>query len=218
LPLRPEAIVNRRTVRRTFPFSFAGLALSGAVAVAWLAGGCGPAPISRPADSHTGTAPAPIASPAAEPVVAEPSADEPVSAAAWVSPGAVAPGSAAELRVRIRVAAGHYLHPAGAGPPFVSTSIQLVPNNAVRPEGDWKLTSGVDAAGRLSGVVEYRRRVRVVDDAAAAGRHDLVCNLTFQACTAELCWPPRVLQLTAPFTVNAAAVAAPNLGRTREMP
>jgi hypothetical protein len=187
---------------------------------AWIAAGCArlaaPAPVSAP----VAVTPAPTTLSAAEPVIPDPTAEEPVTAGAWLSPGAIAPGSAAELRVRVRVAAGHYLHAAGAEPPFVPTSVEVTPSNVVKPLGDWEMTGGADANGHLSGTVEFRRRVRVAEG-SAAGVHDLTCSLTFQACTPELCWPARVLKLTAPFTVNPAgapARAAPSPGRTKETP
>lgn len=215
-----EAPVSRRTNLRASPAGIARLALSGAIVAALCAGGCGPVTTLPPPVPPAATRPASAPSTTANPTIPEPSADNPVTAAAWLSPGEIAPGTAAELRVRVRIAAGHYLHAAGTEPPFVPTSIELAPSDAVRPACDWEITRGADAAGRLSGTVEFRRRVRVAEG-AAAGRHDLACGLTFQACTPELCWPPRVLKLRASFTVNTPAApatppAAPTPDRTKE--
>jgi hypothetical protein len=200
------------------PFRAPGLALLKLpvlLVAVWLAGACARATMRPPPGNGTGTKPARVAAPVVEPVVAVPSPEEPVTAAAWVSPGAVGPGGAAELRVRVRVAAGHYLHPPGARPPFIPTSLDVVPNRAVRPAGDSELVTGADAAGRLAGTVEFRRPIRV-DDRSPTGPCDLACTLTFQACTPELCWPARTLTLTAPLTVSAAAI--PRDRQTRETP
>jgi hypothetical protein len=167
-----------------------------AAAVWLLAGGCASA-VTRPEPIR-----ADAGGVAAAPVLAEPTGEEPVTAVAWVNPGRAARGAMTEVRVRVRIAPGYFLHPADAAPPFAPTSIELAPSDAVRPAGEWS-RAGAAGAGRLSGELEFRRPVRVVDG-AAAGRHEVVCKLTFQACTPELCWPVRVLTLPASLVVSPA--------------
>jgi hypothetical protein len=110
----------------------------GALALQGLPGGCGPA--GQPKSS-----PSIDASDAREPAIPNPTADAPVSAAAWIVPGSEARGSrgrgrggAMELHVRARIAPGHYLHSTTAGPPFVATSAELESSTVIEPVGEWE--------------------------------------------------------------------------------
>jgi hypothetical protein len=123
-----------------------------------------------------------------------------VTAAAWLAPPTAVPGGATELRVKVRVAGGYHLYTAaGAKPPFTAASVEIKPSDHVRPNGQCHV-EGADARERLTGVAEFRQPLRVSED-AAAGHHEVVCVLTFQACNDELCWPPRNLVLKTSFSV-----------------
>jgi hypothetical protein len=168
---------------------------------------CGPAttPPASSAPAGTQAQPPPLVmSTAPPPDVPNPSADAPVTAAAWVEPAPMPRGGGdLELHVRARVAPLHYLHSADAEAPFTPTSVELVSSDAVTPAGEWELLSKPDERGHLMDVVDFRRRLRV-SDPAKAGRYEVECALKYQACTDELCWPPRVLQLKAPLVLERA--------------
>jgi hypothetical protein len=123
-----------------------------------------------------------------------------VTAAAWLSSPTAVPGGEAELRVRVRVASGYHLYTAAAAkPPFTAASVEIKPSDHLRADGRCEV-EGADASGRLRDAAEFRQPLRV-SDTAAAGLHEVVCTLTFQACNDELCWPPRTLVLRTSLTV-----------------
>ena len=169
-------------------------------------GGCGPSPTPSPDSSALSSAETrPVVTPTSPPPeLPKPSADAPVTAAAWVEPAA--PASRAgdmELHVRARIAPLHYLHSPDAQAPFTPTSVELTPADWITPAGEWELLSMPDARGHLMDVVEFRRRMRL-SEAVRPGRYEVECALKYQACTDELCWPPRVLKLKAPLDFEAA--------------
>jgi hypothetical protein len=171
------------------------------IAVAAFAVGCAHRP---PASGRsTSQTAASLSSAETQPAIPDPTAADPVMAAAWISPGTVSPGSSTELHVLIRVAGGFYLHPADAKAPFVATSVDMQPSDVLRPSGNWTWVRGLDAGGRLSGLIELRSRLILIVGASPE-RHEVTCFLRFQACNPELCWPPRVLELHAPYVVSAA--------------
>jgi hypothetical protein len=141
--------------------------------------------------------------PITEPDVPAPTADNPVTAVALLTPLDVAPAAAAELRVRLRIAPGHHLYapapPGAAATPFIAATVDLKSSDVLQPAGDW-VAPVANADGHLTGTVEFRRPVRVVAG-AAPGSHEASCVVTYQACTSELCWPPRAIQVNLTFTV-----------------
>jgi hypothetical protein len=171
-----------------------GFAVIGAIALSGPPIGCG-----------TTTQPTPSVRSAAavEPAIPDPTSDAPVTAAAWIIPGTDARRGDMDLHVRARIAPGHYLHSTTAEAPFTPTSVELVPSDWITPAGGWELLTPPDAHGRLTDVVEFRHRVRLTEG-VKPGRYEVDCTLKYQACTDELCWPPRVLELKAPLALKAA--------------
>jgi hypothetical protein len=141
--------------------------------------------------------------PDALPEISEPSAENPVTAAAWMTPGDVSSGEPAEVRVRVRIAPAHHLYAPGvpADAPGIPVSLVLKPLDALEPVGEWTFPE-TDGNKHLTGVVEFRRAVRV-RQGTAAGAHQVACELRYQACTSELCWPPRTLTLSVALNVRA---------------
>src|SRR5687768_6468409 len=130
-------------MRRPLATMIAGFVLTGAVS-----SGCGTSP-STP-DRY----PDPPHFTSARPNVPEPpppSADDPVTAAAWLAPPTAVPGGAAELRVKVRVADGYHLYTAAAANhPFTAASIEVKPADPIRPNGRCAV-QGADERGRLRG-------------------------------------------------------------------
>ncbi|MDB5320192.1 MAG: disulfide bond corrector protein DsbC [Phycisphaerales bacterium] len=127
------------------------------------------------------------------PEVPTPTADNPVAATLWLTTAR----DALELHLQLHIAPGHHLY-ANTSAPFTPTTVHLTSPDLL-PTGP--LQSPIpDAQGHLTGVVEFRQQLRLAPT-AAPGTHDLACDVTFQACNPELCWPPRTLTLKTSFTV-----------------
>jgi hypothetical protein len=136
-----------------------------------------------------------------EPAIAAPNSAQPVTAAAWLSPPGVQAGDEMVLHVRVRVAGGHYLHSTTVSDSvFTPLSIETDSSDALHSAGDWAFPTA-DARGRLTGTLDFTRTLRA-SDSAATGKHDVICNLTYQACNDEVCWPPQKLVLKAPFKIH----------------
>jgi hypothetical protein len=136
------------------------------------------------------------------PKTPEPTSENPVVAVAWFTPDELAAGEVAELRVRVRIAPGHHLYLPGAAAdaPGIPVSLNLKQSGILIFASDWDLPAG-DGNKRLTGDVEIRRKVRVAPR-ATPGAGDVACDLRYQACTSELCWPPRTLNLVASLVVK----------------
>lgn len=136
-----------------------------------------------------------------EPDVPAPSADNPVTVGAWVRPGVLNAGEAGVLVVQLRVAGGHHLYASDKAGALTGTSVRMEEGGVVRAAGEW-VGPAVAADGFLTGVVEFRRAVRVAEG-APAGKGEVECAVTFQACTDELCWPARTEEVRARVFVKA---------------
>ena len=134
-----------------------------------------------------------------EPQITVPTTDNPVTATAWVTPQGK-PGGNLELHVRIRVVAGHHLYSAGALSPFTPVSVKLIPCDQLLPIGPWKI-SDADAYGQLTNVIDFSQQLRIAPGFALGGQ-GVSCELTYQVCSSELCWPPRTLRLHASFNLT----------------
>lgn len=136
------------------------------------------------------------------PKLPEATSENPVVAVAWLTPDELAAGQLAELRVRVHIAPGHllYLPGAAADAPGIPVSLNLKQGDILIFASDWDLPAG-DGNKRLTGDVEFRRKVRVAPR-ATPGPRDVTCDLRYQACTSELCWPPRTLNLVASLVVK----------------
>jgi len=168
------------------PSRFLLLTVVGAVSLN--AGACS-SPHSQPTTSIT-----------EEPPITVPTSDNPVTAVAWVTPQSAKPGSNVDLHVRVWVAAGYHLYAAGVEPPFTPVSVKLIPCDDLLAIGPWKL-SDADADGHLTNVIDFRQQLHITPG-FAVGVQEVSCELTYQACNSELCWPPCTLRLRASFNLR----------------
>jgi hypothetical protein len=128
------------------------------------------------------------------PQLPTPTPDNPVTAALWLTS---AIDNDLELHLQLQIAPAHHLY-ANTSTPFTPTTIKLTSPD-LRPIS-LLLAPTPDAQGHLTGVVEFQQQLHV-SPTAAPGPHELICDVTFQACNPELCWPPRTLTLKTSFTV-----------------
>ena len=135
-----------------------------------------------------------------------PSDSEPVTAVMQAIPSQVAPGGTFELTVRVAIASAHHVYArVPDGSPFTATALTLRLPPGVEALGDWSCSEPARSpSGELvyTGSAWFRRRFRVVSG-PPRGMPGIEAGLSYQACTEELCWPPRVLPLTAFLRIDS---------------
>jgi cytochrome c biogenesis DsbD-like protein len=120
----------------------------------------------------------------------------------WVETDPAQPGTDIDVHILLRIAPGHWLYgTTSTSSPFTRVHHKLKHGPEVRETGS--LVQPVpDAKGHLAGTVEFRQRLHLSPD-IAPGHHTLSCDLTYQACNPDLCWPPQTTQLKTEFEVSA---------------
>ena len=140
------------------------------------------------------------------PSLPEPSPSEPVKAAMTVRPENVSAGDVAELLVYLRIAKAHYLHaPAKSSGYAIAVTMDAVLPDGVEAAGDWIFPPPLKGQGDsliYRDSLILRRAIRV-SSRAAPQTLMLTGSLRFQACTDELCWPPALIQVSAPLVIQS---------------
>ncbi|HEY1785660.1 MAG TPA: hypothetical protein VGG30_08935 [Pirellulales bacterium] len=138
--------------------------------------------------------------------VAAPSSDQPVAAAMKIRPESAAAGSTVEILVYARIAPMHYLHAAGdAGEPFTSVAMEIALPKEVEPIGDWQLPTpeiGKGNAPVYRDAILLRRWLKILSGTPPQTLQ-IAGELRYQACTEELCWPPRKIALSVPLVIRS---------------
>jgi DsbC/DsbD-like thiol-disulfide interchange protein len=114
-------------------------------------------------------------------------------------------GESFELLVRLRIAGEHHINPLNeAEKPFIPTTLKLTLPEGIESVGDWtapepgKARSG---AKIYTDSVLFRRRLKILEN-AKQGTLSLKGELEYQACTSELCWPPKTISLLTTIVVK----------------
>jgi hypothetical protein len=109
-----------------------------------------------------------------------------------------------EILVRARIAGGHHIYGTNVvGKAFTPTRVDLALPAGIEPAGDWEApptSRAADGEFIYTDSVVFRRNVRARPD-LAPGKVRLEGELHYQACTDELCWPPKTVHLSATLTV-----------------
>ena len=140
----------------------------------------------------------------------------PVTAQAFLSQGAIAPGGSVDLAVRLLVAQEYHIN---AHQPhqnhLVGTSLDLDANGLGHladvhypPPRELALAFTDRPLWVYSGATWITATVKV-DPSAPPGRLELMLNLRVQACDDRRCLPPATLALKLPMTVDLAAPSGP---------
>jgi DsbC/DsbD-like thiol-disulfide interchange protein len=138
----------------------------------------------------------------------EPTAEKPVVATALLRPAKGSTGDTLDLVVEIRIAAGWHIYAGGAlAGTAIPTSLTEKLPEGTEAAGAWqypRATSTPDAPGEIyEGRLTFRRPLRITER-ARAGRIDVTCELTYQACDPFHCLPPQTLSLSARGEVESA--------------
>jgi DsbC/DsbD-like thiol-disulfide interchange protein len=113
-----------------------------------------------------------------------------------------------EMVVDIRIASAHFIHAQDeAGAPFVPLAASASLPQGLEPVGDWQFPT--PEKGRGTALV-YRdsvllRRSLRVRPSAAPQTLTVACEVEYQVCTDELCWPKGKLELSAPILIQSHA-------------
>jgi hypothetical protein len=139
-------------------------------------------------------------------VPAQPTAKDPVAAAAELSPSKVRPGDTLEFVVRVQTAPTWHIYAAvGSSGPGAPTRLNLRLPEGIQAEGQWSFPNsirGFDGQLIYEGTLEFRHKLRVAA-AAAPGRKAVACEFGYQACDPRSCRPPQTAELVATAEVVA---------------
>ena len=126
--------------------------------------------------------------------IEKPTSDRPVTGAVRIETGRITPGSDVDICVLVRIAPGHWLYAHTDGDsPFNPLSLKLTTGAVSRESGTWHLPTP-DDRGRLTGNAEFRQSLHIARE-TAPGTYPLACELTYEVCNPDLCWPTRTLRL-----------------------
>ncbi len=135
----------------------------------------------------------------------EPSASEPVTGALQI-PGQVRAGKRFEVLIKLRIAGRHHIYATtGVREPFVPTKLEFLFPEGVEPLGAYDLptparTRNGDAIYTDNLIVRQPCHVR---PNISTGTVSIQCEVRYQACADELCWPPRSIQLVSKINLKA---------------
>ena len=142
--------------------------------------------------------------PAAVLKVPDPEASRPVTAVLAAVPEKLAPGKTATLLVKVRILPLHHIYALNkSGSENVPTTLKLQLPQDVALKGAWKAPEpkkAKDKARIYENEVVFYGTLSIAK-AAAPGKHTLKCELEYQVCNEELCWPPAKIDLATEIEV-----------------
>ncbi len=152
------------------------------------------------------------AQPAATDAIEQPTQREPVVAVVAVHPAQVQPGDLVLLTVNIKIGIGWHINSvADSSELSIPTRFDLKLPEAMTTDGAWdapKPDIGLVKSGpTYSGAVRFSRPLRVRAD-AAAGKVEIQCKVTYQACDESRCLPPTKTTLRVPLEIKAPKQAS----------
>ena len=135
--------------------------------------------------------------------VEKPSQTKPVTATMKVAEQEVRAGERVEVIVRVRIAGGHYIYSTNeVGGPFSPTVLTLTLPQELERVGELVAPEPSRKGGHFvyTNSVVFRQMVKVrlnTEAKTVSIKGELLC----QACTEELCWPPRKTRLETTVSV-----------------
>lgn len=134
------------------------------------------------------------------------SSSQPVIASISVVPGELGKGGIFEVIIRVKIAAGHHIYANNTnGSPFKPVSLHVTLPDSIESSGTWiapppERTKTGELVYRDS--ISFHRSFRVRSN-IAAGPRSIECDLGYQACTQELCWPFRTIKLVSSINISS---------------
>lgn len=137
--------------------------------------------------------------------LSKPSSSQPVTAAMKTTPTEVRAGEIFEILVRVEIAGAHHIYASNVvGKPF-PISLNVTFPGGIEASGDWIAPApSRTKTGELvyTDCVSFRRSLKVGSN-VPGGPLSIKGELLYQACTEELCWPPRTIKLSSSVTVRS---------------
>lgn len=144
--------------------------------------------------------------------VPDPSPVEPVKAAMRINADKTVAGIRFEVVIRVRIAAGHHIYAVDAAKkPFLPTSLVLKLPEGLETDGEWLADEPtLTKAGQrvYTESVVFRRPCKVRPN-VSAGSVSITSELHYQACSTELCWPPKTINLSAVLAITGTKPTPP---------
>jgi hypothetical protein len=138
---------------------------------------------------------------------AEPESSTPVTAILAVTPARIAAGKSADLLVKVRVLPLYHIYGLNkSGSENAPTTLKLELPKGMKLKGDWKAPAPKKGKGK-SRIYENEvvfRATLAIDKATPFGKHTVKCEMAYQVCDEELCWPPAKLDLATEIEVIAS--------------
>jgi hypothetical protein len=136
--------------------------------------------------------------------VSAPEVHKPVTAAlAVVPPGATA-GKTGMLVVKVRIFTLQHIYALDkSGSENTPTTLKVDLPKGLSFKGRWKAPDPKNGKGK-SRIYEDEvvfRRPFVIDRSVPTGRYPIKCELAYQVCDEELCWPPATIPLSTEIEV-----------------
>ena len=136
----------------------------------------------------------------------KPSSSQPVTAAMQIIPTEVRNGVTFELLVSLEIAGAHHVYASNiVGKPFIPLSLNVTLPDGIEALNDWIAPApSRTKTGELvyTDSVSFRRSLRVGSN-VPAGPLLIKGDLRYQACTEELCWPPRTIDLSSSINISS---------------
>ena len=134
--------------------------------------------------------------------VPDPSPNEPVKAMMKIDPENVPAGETVTVFVSVRIARAHYLHAVNnSDKTFIPVAVNVPLPKGIEAAGEWQFPTPDKVHGNALGYRDsmlMRRSLKVLSSATQQTLL-LTGELSYQACTDELCWPPGKIALSAPL-------------------
>jgi hypothetical protein len=134
--------------------------------------------------------------------VAVPEASKPVTAAVAVVPQN--DRKTAMLVVKVRIFALHHIYGLDkSGSENTPTTLKVDLPKGIAFKGAWQVPDPKKGKGK-SRIYEEEvvfRRQFMIDRSVAPGRYPIKCELAYQVCDEELCWPPATIPLSTDIEV-----------------
>jgi Carboxypeptidase regulatory-like domain/Disulphide bond corrector protein DsbC len=130
--------------------------------------------------------------------VPEPSRLNRVTAVMKASRETALAGDTFEIRVRVRIAAGHHIYGTNVvGKPFTPTSIKLTLPDCLELIGNWSAASASPGSqpDEFTDSVLFTHSLKV-SPTMPPGQTTIKGELNYQACNKDYCWPPEKTQLS----------------------
>lgn len=134
------------------------------------------------------------------------SSGQPVMGTMTSWPDRLQAGAVFELRVSVKIASAHHIYASNAlGSPFVPATLNVALPDGVEDLGTWTGPEPKRSRGGeyiYTDTVEFRRSFKLQTN-VPPGSMSIRGEFHFQACTDELCWPPRTIPLATSLRVNS---------------